>query len=255
LSASALSQDWIAAFLLVATRFGALALMAPPLGGRAVPAQVRMAVVMTLSACFASQAQSHMTPGWTLAHFSGAAATEVGLGATMAFGLNLAVGAFTIGARLIDTQVGFGIGQVVDPTTRRQMPILTGLYTQVALVVLVSAGALEGIVQGFAIGLERIPPGRIWSVADIAPEMMREVSSSFALGFAIAAPVVLALLLIDLALGVISRSLPQMNMFAMGLPIKVLAGIAALAVWAPSSLALMSRTYATVFQGWSLLFR
>ena len=76
----------------------------------------------------------------------------------------------------------------------------------------------------------------------------------FALGFALAAPIVACLLLVELGLGVLSRNLPQMNVFALGLPIKVLTGLTALSLWATLGAGIVARIYSSIFQGWKVWF-
>lgn len=248
----------LAGVLLLATRFGALLLMSPPIGGRSVPAMVRLAVVITLAVCFASiSADSGATPvvDWTLWSFVAALAIEAAIGATMAVGLQLAFAAFAIGARLVDTQIGFGIGQVVNPLTRQPQPILTGLFGQFALVLFFSTDAPHGLLRGLALSVEAYPPGAHWAPSLALGAVTMQASGLFALGFAIVAPVVICLLLVDLGLGLLSRTLPQMNMFAMGVPVKVVVGLAALAAWTVGSLGLMTRTHRVLFQGWEAMFR
>ncbi|MEP6501886.1 MAG: flagellar biosynthetic protein FliR, partial [Betaproteobacteria bacterium] len=249
-----LSPDHVAAFLLLATRFGALLLMSPPIGGGAVPATVRVAVVVALAVCFSSLVPAP-AQGWSLWQVVAALAGEVVLGLTMAVGLNLAFAAFAIGARILDTQIGFGIGQVFNPLTRQQTPILTGLFAQVALVLFFTTDAPDGVLRGVVLSIQAYPPGTAWPLQSALGPVIAQVAGLFALGFAIVAPVVFCLLLVELGLGVISRSLPQMNMFAMGIPIKIVVGLTALAIWTTGSLALLLRTHAAVFKGWEAMFR
>lgn len=249
-----LRPDQLAAFMLLATRLGAMLLMSPPIGGAAVPPSIRVALVVTLSACL-----SPLVPvparGWDAWGVASAMFVEAALGATMALGLNLAFAAFAVGARLLDTQIGFGIGQVVNPLTRQQTPILTGVFAQVALVLFFSSDAPDGVLRGLVLSIQACPPGSSWSMGSAFVPVLRQVSGLFALGFAMVAPVVLCLLLVELGLGVISRSLPQMNMFAMGVPVKILVGLAALAAWVAGSLGVMLRTHRMVFEGWEAMFR
>jgi flagellar biosynthetic protein FliR len=249
-----LSPDHVLAFALLATRFGALMLMSPPIGGGAVPAPVRVAVVVALSACFSTLVP---TPGagWTAWGVVSALFGELALGATMALGLNLAFAAYSVGARVLDTQIGFGIGQVLNPLTRQQAPILTGIFSQIALVLFFTTDAPDGLLRGMVLSVQSYPPGRQWPLDAALLPVIGQVSGLFALGFAMVAPVVFCLLLVELGLGVISRSLPQMNMFVMGIPIKVLVGLTALALWTTGSVQLLSRTHGALFRGWEAMFR
>jgi flagellar biosynthetic protein FliR len=253
-SSGVLSPDHVAAFLLLATRFGALLLMSPPIGGGSVPASVRVAVVVALAACFSSLVPPP-AQGWGLWHVVSAMAGELALGSTMALGLNLAFAAFAVGARVLDTQIGFGIGQVFNPLTRQQAPILTGVFAQLALVLFFSTDAPDGVLRGVVLSIQAYPPGSEWNMQSAYVPVVGQMAGLFALGFAMVAPVVFCLLLVELGLGVISRSLPQMNMFAMGIPIKVVVGLTALAIWTTGSLALMTRTHTAVFRGWEAMFR
>ncbi len=253
-SSGALSPDLVAAFLLLATRFGALLTMSPPIGGGAVPAPVRVAVVVSLAACF-TPLVTRAGQGWDLWHIVSALAGEAAIGATMGLGLSLAFAAFGVGARVLDTQIGFGIGQVFNPVSNQQTPILTGVFAQVALVLFFSTDAPDGVLRGVVLSLQSYPPGSAWSARSAIAPVVGQVAGLFALGFAMVAPVIFCLLLVELGLGVISRSLPQMNMFAMGVPVKVLIGLTALAVWTAGSLGLMARTHAAVFKGWEAMFR
>lgn len=247
-----LSPDRVVAFVLLATRFGALLLMSPPVGGGAVPPSVRVAIVVALAACFSPLVPAHV---WDLWQIVAAIAGEVALGATMALGLSLAFAAFAVGARVLDTQIGFGIGQVFNPVTRQQTPILTGVFAQVALVLFFSTDAPDGLLRGVVLSIQAYPPGSAWSVRSAFVPVVGQVAGLFSLGFAMVAPVVFCLLLVEMGLGVISRSLPQMNMFAMGIPVKVLVGLTALAVWTAGSAGLLARTNTAVFRGWEAMFR
>lgn len=76
----------------------------------------------------------------------------------------------------------------------------------------------------------------------------------FSLGFALAAPVVVCLLLVELALGVVARNLPQMNMFVIGIPLKIVVGLVLLSVWFSGMGDAMSRAYSFVFRSWETAF-
>jgi flagellar biosynthetic protein FliR len=102
--------------------------------------------------------------------------------------------------------------------------------------------------------LERFPVGQAWSVSASAAPVVRQSAGLFTLGFALAAPVVLSLLLLEFALGVVSRNLPQANMLALGIPVKIVAGLLALSIWAGGMGGVMLRVYADMYRTWAALF-
>jgi flagellar biosynthetic protein FliR len=173
----------------------------------------------------------------------------------MSLGIAFAFAAFSVGARLLDVQIGFGIGQVFDPVTQQQLPAISGIVGQLAVVLFFLSDSHLAVLRGLAISIERFPPGAGWPLEAAFAPVLRYASGAFSLGFAIVAPVVFCLALIDLGLGVLARNLPQMNMFVLGIPVKVMAGIAALALWVTASSGVVARINASIFAGWEAMFR
>lgn len=249
-------QAWLANTFLLATRLGGLVLTTPPIGAQSIPATVRIAFVVALAASLtAGLPASPLVPIDGVADLVTATLLEFALGATMALGITFAFAAFAVGARLLDVQIGFGIGQVFDPATRQQLPVLSGAIGQLAVVLFFLSDAHLAVFRGLALSIERFPPGSGWPVGAAFAPLLQQASGMFTLGFAMVAPVVFCLALVDLGLGVLARNLPQMNMFVLGIPLKVAAGLAALALWLTASAGVVARINASIFSGWEALFR
>lgn len=249
-----LDIGWLVAALLLSVRLGTLVLMAPPLGGAMVPPSVRVAVVLGWAAVLAL-GTVHGAPTWpTSSELLASCFSEAALGAAMALGVNMAFAIFAVGARLIDVQIGFGMGQVFDPMTRQQQPVLSAVFTQLALVGFFLLDAHHGLLRGIALSIESVPAGQAWSMVAMLPAVARQAGQMFSLGFAMVAPVVFCLTLVELGLGVLSRNLPQMNTLVVGVPIKVVVGLSALAMWATVGGPSMARAYTTGFAMWGALW-
>lgn len=259
-------MDWsgpvpagVVSFLLVSMRMAGLLLLAPPFSSLAVPVMVRGAFVVGLSAA--------LSVAWSPAHgaalaselpwstLSSWAVLEFATGALMALGANIGFAAFAIGARILDVQIGFGIGQVLDPSTRQRMPVLTAAFMLLAPVLFVLADCHHVMLRAVARGLERFPPGATWSAETASQAVWPLVQGMFTLGLAMVAPIVFCLVLVELALGVVSRNLPQMNVFILGIPIKVLSGLAVLAAWMAAATAPMTRVFDAIFRSWEASLR
>lgn len=163
----------------------------------------------------------------------------------------MAFAGFALAGRLADIQIGFGVAQVFDPLTRTQLPILSSVIGLFAVVFFFAINGHHALLRGIAFSVERMPVGGGWSAAAAAEPLTRQAAVLFGLGFALAAPVVLSLLLLEFALGVVSRNLPQMNMLVLGIPVKIIGGLLALSVWAAALGAPAGRLYAGIFQAWS----
>jgi flagellar biosynthesis protein FliR len=248
---------WIVGTMLLSCRLGAIALMAPALGGRVVPPLIRFTLVLGLSAALAgsmvhAEAASLSTAPAALVV---AVASEIALGAAMALGLNLAFAMFGLGAAIVDVQVGFGLGQVMDPTTQQRTSVLTATFQQLALILFFLFEGHHALMRGLMLSVEHVPLGGPWTSQAAVQIAMTQVTQLFTLGFAMLAPVIFCLMVTEIGLGILARSLPQMNTLAMGLPVKVLVALAALAAWIGASLPLMRKAHESAFAGWEYLWR
>lgn len=247
-----LGRGWIMAVLLLSVRIAAALFLTPMLHAAAVPLTVRILLVLGLACVIALPfGGAAVVPPADVGALLQAVVREAAVGATLGLGVLVAFAGFALAGRLIDVQVGFGFPQVLDPATRMQVPVLSAILTLVAALVFFLADGHHALLRGLAFSLQRFPLGQGWPAAGAALPLMREVTALFTLGFALAAPVVLALLLVEFALGVVSRNLPQMNMLVMGIPVKILAGLLALSVWAAGFGAPAGRLYAAIYQAWN----
>lgn len=256
----AMDAAWLVPALLLSVRLGALALVAPPFGAATIPPSIRVAFVLALAVMLSGiTVTGHGAPAASLrtepAALLGAAASEAAIGAIMALGLAMAFAAFSIGARLIDVQVGFGLGQVFDPTTRQQSPVLSAAFAQLALVCFFLLDGHHALLRGIALSVESIPLGSAWDVGLALPAATRLAAKMFSLGLTMVAPVVLCLMVAELGLGVLSRSLPQMNTLVVGAPFKIVVGLAALALWAATGGSMMNGVYMSAFGMWEAMWR
>jgi flagellar biosynthetic protein FliR len=254
--ATLLGTTWLATTLLLATRLGATLLMTPLLQAVPVPGSVRVVLVLGLSAAMAlplsaaAQWQPH-----SLGDLLQALLGEAALGATLGLGILLAFAGFSLAGRLLDVQIGFGVAQVFDPLTRTQVPILTSVIGLAGVLLLFLADGHHALLRGVAMSVERFPIGSAWPGQAAAGPVLRQASALFALGFSLAAPVVLCVFLVDFALGVVARNLPQINMLVLGVPAKIVVGLLALSFWAGAMGPAANRLQAGLFRGWSELLQ
>jgi flagellar biosynthetic protein FliR len=252
------NEAWLAGVMLLSIRISCIVVLAPPFGSSAIPVSFRILLSFFCAAFMApapdavsgfDAVSEPVQAAWLVK----SAVIELGLGMAMSLGLHLAFAMFSLGARLLDVQIGFGMGQVMDPLTRQQLPVLTGAFTQMALVLFFSADGHHALMRGLALSVDRFPPGSAWWNHDSALVILQQAGGLFSLGFAMVAPVVACLMLVDLTLGLLARNLPQMNVFALGVPLKVGVGLATLSVWVAVSGPVVARIESAVFSGWEVL--
>jgi flagellar biosynthetic protein FliR len=227
-------------------------LLTPVLYAIPVPTLARLLITLGLACVIALPfAQQMGAVPASVGDLVRAALQEAAIGATLGLGVLMAFAGFALAGRLADIQIGFGVAQVFDPLTRTQLPILSSVIGLFAVVFFFAINGHHALLRGIAFSVERMPVGGGWSAAAVAEPLTRQAAVLFSLGFALAAPVVLSLLLLEFALGVVSRNLPQMNMLVLGIPVKIIAGLLALSVWAAALGAPAGRLYAGIFQAWT----
>jgi flagellar biosynthesis protein FliR len=241
---------WAMAVFLVSLRIGVIFMMSPVFTGLNGLVTVRVLLTLMLSALLVSGLKlAPAATGLQLGPVVLAAVLELAVGATLAFGVMAAFGAFSLAGKILDIQSGFGIGSVYDPVTRAGAPLFATMLNMLAVVVFFGLDAHHALLRGIAYSLQQVPPGAGFAALD-GEAVIRQFGLMFSLGVALIIPVMLCLLLLEVGLAVISRVLPQMNVFIVLIPVKLVAGIAifamTLAVLGPS----MSKVYASIFLFW-----
>jgi flagellar biosynthesis protein FliR len=248
-----LDSGWLIAVFLVSLRLGALFVLAPGLGGIQAPGSFRVLLVIALAVAVVPLAAPAPAQAQAIAGSPGAllssALNEIVVGGLLAFGLFAAFGAFMLAGRAIDMQIGFGVASLLDPVSRTHGPLLGTALNLTGLAVFLAADGHHLLVRGIALSFARVPTGAGLPALDVAA-LAAQFGVAFSLGLAIAAPVLVLLLLIDLGLAVMSRTMPQWNVFFVSMPVKILAGLVVLALSIPHLGPVMSRLFASIFGFW-----
>ncbi|MCU7934006.1 MAG: flagellar biosynthetic protein FliR [Candidatus Thiodiazotropha sp. (ex Dulcina madagascariensis)] len=174
---------------------------------------------------------------------------EMLIGALLAFGLFTAFGAFLVGGRLLDFQMGFGVASLIDPATRSQNPLLGTLLSLLAVAVFFAINGHHMMIRGLAYSLNHLPPGSGLIDFEIA-DLVKQFGYMFSFGIALVAPAVITLLLIDAGMAVAARTMPQVNMFIVGFPIKIFIGLLMLALSINFLTPIMERIFSSIFLFW-----
>lgn len=244
--------------------FGPWLLVLARLSGTAAMTPLFAAVPMTVRACLMAAAGAALTGLVTSAPAGTppdtmplvvAIPSEFALGAALGLGIQLALASMAVGARLLDVQIGYAMGQVLDPATQLQLPVLSAAFNRLALLLFVLMDGLHGVLRGLVLSFDGIPAGTPWPTDRAALILIHQLGAQFSLGFAMVAPMAACLLLTEIGLAAVARSAPQLNVFMLGLPVKIGIGLACLAAWLPGQLGLVARMHDTLFQGWEALFQ
>lgn len=216
-------------WVFVMTRIGAAMAAAPLFGASSVPAQVRViaggAVAIFLCVWFpAIQAPADMLSVGGMVIVAG----EVFIGLAMGFMLQMAFAAPVIAAEMISGTMGMSMATAVDPGSGAQSPALGQYFTVVMTLIFLALGAHLHWIRLLVESYGAFPPGAPWFGSERSSMILGFGSTMFVSAILIALPVTFVLLMAQIVTGVLSRSAPSLNLFALGLPLGVLAGLAAL---------------------------
>lgn len=156
---------------------------------------------------------------------------EVLVGLCLGFFAYLMMAAIQIVGGLIDFQMGFAIANVIDPQTGAQSPLMGQYLYTFALLLMLAVNGHHLLLDGIFYSYQFIPlHTALFSDESFARFSVKAFSEMFMIAFQLSAPIVGCLFLVDVALGVVARTVPQFNIFVIGLPVKVLVGFLLLMV-------------------------
>lgn len=225
-------QLWL--WMVAMIRPGAAFLVAPIFGASFVPLQLRLILALALGIP-ALNAVHFVLPTDGLVSIAGfmLVAGEVLAGLALGFAVQIGFSAAAIGGETISNAMGLGFAGMMDPSTGQHNPMLGQFLTILATFLFLAMGGHLALAATIVESYRALPPGNAWLSASAIHGLVLFGGTLFAAGLSIALPVGFAIILVQLVMAMLARSAPQLNIFSVGLPAAVLAGIVLLAIGAP----------------------
>ena len=225
---------WIGSFLWPLFRVGAMVGAAPIFGSRVVPVRIRLGLALAITLVIVPL----LPPAPAVDPLSGTALVitfnQLLIGLALGFSLRLVFSAVEIAGQIIGQLMGLGFASMIDPENGVQVPVVSQFYSVCAMLLFLAFNGhlllIEMIANSFhtlPISTHGIPLDGLRAVADWGGQM-------FTGAVLVALPAICALLLVNLAFGVMMRSAPQLNIFAVGFPITLLIGMIIMLVTLPA---------------------
>jgi flagellar biosynthetic protein FliR len=214
-----------AAFLLAFARIGTMVMLLPGIGEQNLPPRVRLTIALVLTAVVLPAHRAAYTVDLTtLAPVLVLIVQEIIIGAVLGLTARLAISALQIAGAVVAQQLGLGFVTAVDPT-QNQQGLLVGNFLSLLGVTLVFATDMHHLViAALNDSYTLFRPGEMPLVGDVASHITQIIATAFRIGIQLAAPFLVFGLLFNLGLGVLSRLMPQMQVFFIGLPLSILLG-------------------------------
>ncbi|MFD2443537.1 flagellar biosynthetic protein FliR [Bacillus sp. CGMCC 1.16607] len=153
---------------------------------------------------------------------------EAIVGISIGFVAYMMLSAIQVAGGLIDFQMGFAIANVIDPQTGAQSPLMGQYFYTIALLLMLTINGHHLIIDGIYHSFQFISLEQAWiplGDSNLVEYILQAFSQMFMLAFQMALPVVGCLFLTDVALGIMARTVPQLNIFVVGVPVKIAVGL------------------------------
>lgn len=228
-------QGQVAAFLLVLTRTSGIFFISPFLGSMNISAKIRAGAAILLAVVLFPVVvkESIIHAPDTIIMFAFTVAKELFIGWLIGLVGYIVLAAVNMAGKIMDMQVGFAVVNMMDPTTQQQTGLIGTFLYNLTLIYFVITNGHHVIISALAESFRIIPlDSMLWN--DSVPQLITDLTAGiFTNGMKIAMPVTFAILLTNVGMGILARTMPQMNIFVVGIPMHLMIGTSMISMVLP----------------------
>jgi flagellar biosynthetic protein FliR len=229
-----LDINQLALFFLVLARLSAFFVAGPLFSMPNMPGLVKIGLSFTMAVLIFPMLDAstaiYPADGW---QYIFAIVREVMVGLALGFTATLVLNALIFAGGLIDMQIGFFMSLIFDPLAGATAGIISRFLHLLGLAVLLAVNGHHMIISALARSFTVVPVNTAQVSGDAAMFLIKVFGQMITIGVQIAAPLIAVMLVIDVTLGLLARTAPQMNVFMLGFPIKIICGMVTLSVLVP----------------------
>ena len=233
----------------IGLRSGGMMTFAPFFGSDAVPPSVKAIFTMVLTAILYNAVPAIQIP-MTVASWVHLVASEAFIGLMMGLAVHLIFEGVQVAGQLTGMQLGFSLASVIDPMTNIETPVVATFYQMFALLIFLQLNVHHWLLKMLVRSFTYVPVGTGVATLLATRELFRFAGAMWLIGVQIAAPVVLATILVDVTVGFVSKASPQLPAMFIGISIKNLLGYGIMAGAAILWPSLLEREF-TRAMGWT----
>jgi flagellar biosynthetic protein FliR len=219
-------------FLFILTRIGSFVIALPVLGGEGTPPYVKVMLVVAMSFVLFPTVSGTFKPPLpdppqhiSLGLMVQGMLSEITLGLIIGFGARVIFVAVEIGSEIAGMQIGFGVANAFDPVSNQQVSLMRQIYMVIAVLIFLSIYGHHTVLKALVYSFQWVPTTGFTVQGPLIEKIIKMGSDFFILGMKIATPITVALLLTQMAMGVISRVVPQIQIFMFSFPLTIGIGL------------------------------
>jgi flagellar biosynthetic protein FliR len=240
-----LTQSQFETFLLVLVRTATMLAVFPIFSASQIPAFTKVAIAVIISFILYRTVPA-IAPFHGVYELAAAVISQVALGLVVGFVSQLVFMGIQFAGQILDIQIGFAVANVINPTTQQQVTVLGEFELTLATLVFLISDSHLLLLQGIGGSFSLLPLPYINLDPSVAGNIVLFFGQAFLVVFKIAAPPAIALFMVNIALGLMARVAPQMNVFVVGFPLQIGVGLIMLALSIPLLVGVAPQLYAQI---------
>ena len=212
------------ALLTIGVRLTGLMLFAPFFGSVVIPARVKAVLVLTLTALLYPMISTRM-PHINISQWPMLVFSELLIGVALGVVTNIVFDGVQMAGQVLSVQMGYSLVNIIDPQTQVESTVMATFHQTIALLIFLRLNVHFWILRALARSFDYLPPSSGHFGPAFTSAVLNAGSSVFSIGVQIAAPVLSATLLADIALGLLGKASPQLPLLLLGPAVKSVLGI------------------------------
>jgi len=227
------AAQFLGLFLIIA-RVSGVMIAAPLLNDQTIPPAVKVGFTFVLSLVFYPVVAHPVLPvNINVISLTVLIAGELAVGLAIGFIAQLLLAGITLAGEIIGFQMGISVAHVFDPAFNTQTSLIAEIYTLLALMVFISLNGHYLFIEALARSYAIVPPGQFALGKGALTEMTAMSGQMFMVGLQAGAPLIVSLLAANVAMGLVARAVPQINIFVVGFPFTIALGLFLMALSFP----------------------
>lgn len=230
----ALLQNQIGFFLLIFVRITGIFMMAPVFGSKNVNKYIKagLALIITYILFPLAFNSTIIIPEHFLPYLF-IVLGELIVGLIIGFTSSLVFSAIQMSGQLLDMQIGFGVINIIDPQSGGQVPLIGNFKYILALLIFLATNGHHVLLSALFSSFKLIPVTGVVANTALTEFIVKSIGGTFVIALKISMPILITIIITDIALGILARTMPQMNIFVVGVPVKILIGLFVLSLALP----------------------
>jgi flagellar biosynthetic protein FliR len=217
--------QYVPAYVLTAFRVAGLMLLMPLFGSSRIPKRVKVMFALVVAMGMVAGVQKPVAMPGSLWELSAAIAGELTFGLAMGIAMSLVFIAAQWAGELVGQQIGFNISEVLDPQYGQAGSLMGDLFFMFTLAIFLIVGGHHAMLQGVHESLQVAPLLSLGMGEGLLDSLLQLLSGASVLAFRLAAPMFVTMLVVDVAIGCISKTMPQFNVMTAGLSLRAIVGV------------------------------